>query len=234
MIIECPACGTKYRFDESLITEEGAWLRCSRCQYVFYREPLAPSAEEEISPLPPKKPFRWWWIAVPVLAIIVILGIFFALYLPEDKIAQYIPFANKPSPTSPTLSVPAQVKLIDLRQYFIENPILGKIRVVQGSALNTSAKSITRIKIKGELYDVLGVKVLESYAYCGNILTNQELSAATEEEILKRLAQPLGTEVSTEKVPPQGVVPFMLVFLREPPGVEKTFLMPIEAEYLLP
>lgn len=38
MIIRCRKCGTKYRFDETLIEGEGAWVRCSRCQEVFYQE----------------------------------------------------------------------------------------------------------------------------------------------------------------------------------------------------
>jgi len=50
MIIECEKCGTKYRFDESLIVGEGVRVRCSRCKHVFFqenpsRESIAPPAE---------------------------------------------------------------------------------------------------------------------------------------------------------------------------------------------
>ena len=38
MIIECEKCGTKFRFDESLIVGEGARVRCSRCKHVFFQE----------------------------------------------------------------------------------------------------------------------------------------------------------------------------------------------------
>jgi predicted Zn finger-like uncharacterized protein len=37
MIIQCPKCATRYRFDESLIEEAGVWVRCSLCQHVFYQ-----------------------------------------------------------------------------------------------------------------------------------------------------------------------------------------------------
>jgi len=35
MIIQCKECGTKYRFDETQIGEEGVWVRCNRCGHVF-------------------------------------------------------------------------------------------------------------------------------------------------------------------------------------------------------
>ena len=42
MIIQCKECGTKYRFDKSQIDGEGIWVRCSRCEAVFFQEnPLA-------------------------------------------------------------------------------------------------------------------------------------------------------------------------------------------------
>ncbi|MGB4549211.1 MAG: DUF3426 domain-containing protein [Syntrophales bacterium] len=36
MIIECKECGTKYRFDETRVGEEGVWVRCTRCGHVFH------------------------------------------------------------------------------------------------------------------------------------------------------------------------------------------------------
>jgi predicted Zn finger-like uncharacterized protein len=49
MIVQCKECKTKYRFDESLIDEEGAWVRCSRCKALFFLE--KPAAEKMLSPL---------------------------------------------------------------------------------------------------------------------------------------------------------------------------------------
>ncbi|HOJ52488.1 MAG TPA: zinc-ribbon domain-containing protein [Syntrophales bacterium] len=240
MIIPCPACKTKYRLDEEQIPAEGAWLRCTRCQHLFFYqseretwEEIFPESELAEKTPPRKKRLPWVWILSPILVIIVIIGLFFAFYLPGGSV--FLPFTQSsvPEEARPELKAATQIKITDLRQSFVENTLLGKIRVVQGAAVNTSAKFMTRIKVKAELYDVLGVRIMESYAYCGNILTDQELSTATEEDIVKRLSLPLGTEVSTEKVPPQGTVPFMIVFMREPPGAEKTLVMPWEAEFLL-
>ena len=55
MIIQCGKCETRFRFDETLIEGDGVWVRCSRCQHVFFQErqagePLsaAPSSGGEI------------------------------------------------------------------------------------------------------------------------------------------------------------------------------------------
>jgi len=37
MIIQCPKCETQFRFDDSLLADDGVWVRCSRCQNVFFQ-----------------------------------------------------------------------------------------------------------------------------------------------------------------------------------------------------
>lgn len=39
MIIQCKQCRTKFRFDDAKIAQEGIWVRCNRCQHVFFQEP---------------------------------------------------------------------------------------------------------------------------------------------------------------------------------------------------
>ncbi|MHB8769403.1 MAG: DUF3426 domain-containing protein [Syntrophales bacterium] len=38
MIIRCRKCGTRFRFDETVIEGDGVWVRCGRCQNVFFEE----------------------------------------------------------------------------------------------------------------------------------------------------------------------------------------------------
>lgn len=38
MIIQCRKCETRFRFDDSLIAGDGVWVRCSRCQHVFFQQ----------------------------------------------------------------------------------------------------------------------------------------------------------------------------------------------------
>jgi len=38
MIIQCRQCRTKYIFDDALMQGDGVWMRCSRCQHVFFQD----------------------------------------------------------------------------------------------------------------------------------------------------------------------------------------------------
>ena len=38
MIIQCRQCRTKYSFDDALMGGDGVWMRCSRCQHVFFQD----------------------------------------------------------------------------------------------------------------------------------------------------------------------------------------------------
>ena len=49
MIIQCERCETKYNFDESAIEGEGFWVRCTRCENVFFQE--NPSADSTPPPM---------------------------------------------------------------------------------------------------------------------------------------------------------------------------------------
>jgi hypothetical protein len=129
---------------------------------------------------------------------------------------------------------PSQVDLIGLRQRLINNLIIGNIRVIEGTAINQSTLPMTRIKVKGEITDAYTVVLGVRESYCGNILTNDELVTMTEEQIQRELSNPLGSDVSNDRIEPQGQIPFMIVFTREPPVVVKAFVTPVGAERLLP
>jgi predicted Zn finger-like uncharacterized protein len=45
MIIQCRQCRTKFRFDDSQLQGDGIWLRCGRCQHVFFQENRRPTGE---------------------------------------------------------------------------------------------------------------------------------------------------------------------------------------------
>lgn len=52
MIVQCKNCGTKFKFDETMIEGEGVWGRCSQCKNVFF---LDNPVKEESSSSPDKK-----------------------------------------------------------------------------------------------------------------------------------------------------------------------------------
>ena len=52
MIIQCPKCETQYRFDESLIEGDGVWVRCTRCQHVFFQPRPSETGGEAAKDIP--------------------------------------------------------------------------------------------------------------------------------------------------------------------------------------
>lgn len=315
MIIQCRVCRTKYRFDEKLIIPEGGWLRCSRCQKVFFQNPPLTASREAMEKAPPAvggerpdtapaappreggsappaagidraaaetvaaaagpnreeerplrereyvplevaglsrddreeqspepvgrtRKIRVWALGIIMLILAAAGGALFVF--PEygslviGELQSLFPgLGLTSSPEAPPALGPAQVKIVDVRQRFVGNPLLGNLRVVEGLAMNTSPYPMTRIKIRGELYDMAGALVKEGAAFCGNLLSDEELGIMSEEQIFRELAIPQGSDVLNDRIAPQGTIPFMLVFVREQPGVEKTLVLPVAAERLL-
>jgi predicted Zn finger-like uncharacterized protein len=128
---------------------------------------------------------------------------------------------------------PAQVMLQDVRQRFVGNGLLGDIRIVEGMAVNQSKYPLTRISIRGELYDAGAAVIRERLTYCGNLLSDQELATLTEEQMQQELSIPQGSDISNDRIEPSGQIPFMVVFANEPRGVVKTTVVPAGAERLL-
>jgi len=339
MIVQCKQCRTKFRFDDSQIDGDGLWMRCSRCQHVFFQDnpkkmnaaagmpqvsadssgPVAPEkkasrltfepandppgltapdddvasflqdvmatgkaaddqskpqsramdraradipdidfspgfedldelhepeeASEEEPALPARRKSRIWMVALwTILVIVVIPAVVYFVVFPQlgDR---YLKLGEQGlnvvlntigiSRPMEGQSVTGQVRLQDVRQRVINNYILGNIRVVEGNAVNRADFSVARILVKGQILDAYAVVLGERASYAGNVLTDEDLTNLSEEEILKRLALPAGRDNSNERVIPNGQIPFMIIFTREPPGVIKTTVTIAGAERLL-
>ncbi len=322
MIVQCRQCRTKFRFDDAQLEGDGIWMRCSRCQHVFFQDnPHAVKSAPEPAPLiqpPPVKAVpvqkeeavpdaapvvsgdddvarfiddvmkvqstadeqpvpeiekglkeekpaegpsiadelllekdepqekkssgRGFWrvlkiVAWAVLVIIVIPAVIYFFVLPQtgDRILKVINryvdlgFRDTDQPEIVT----GQVKLQDIRQRILNNNILGPIRVVEGVAVNQADYPISRIAVKGEIVDAYAVVLGERTTYAGNIVTDEELTMLSEEELLKKFSRPEGGNNSNDKIMPKGMIPFMIVFSREPAGVIKTTVRTVGAERLL-
>ncbi len=338
MIIQCIKCSTRFRFDDSLMEGDGVWVRCSRCQEVFFSEnpvkiepkeeppavteadatspETAPSVpefdktveisankdeldailakieetkkafeahsepenfvkiEKEISPeeavetggteevlkpegvgykefervdLEEKRPaekrgfWKPWRIIVLIVFINLLFGGVYVLLSPgmSDRLIANLSatfpalgdlLGTEKKPPEFHLN---QIKLQNVRQRFISNITIGQLRVLEGIALNTSAFPVTRLQVKGELYDSNGVIITERLAYCGNLLTDDELATLSEEALQKELDLPMGSDAQNIRVEPKGQIPFMIIFPHEPPGVATARVSTAGGEKLL-
>jgi predicted Zn finger-like uncharacterized protein len=185
-----------------------------------------------------------WKIALwSVLVIFVIPLVIYFFVLPQfgeqlinsgelivKKINEY---RGVSEPATSGAFINQMVKLQDVRYRRINNYILGQIGVLEGTAVNRAEYPLSRIQIKGEIVDAYSVVLGERKSFAGNILTDEELTNMTEEEISTKLRRPEGFNNSDDKIMPNGQIPFMIVFPNEPAGVIKTTVMTIGAERLL-
>ena len=180
---------------------------------------------------------RAWKIAVwSVLVIVVIPLIIYFFVFPEvgeDLINKYNEYMGNSKPVTSGVFINQMVKLQDVHYRRINNYILGQIGIVEGTAVNRADYPVSRILIKGEIIDAYSVVLNERTAYAGNILTDEELTNLSEEEISTKLAQPQGLNNSNHKIMPNGQIPFMIIFPNEPAGVIKTTVVTIGVERLL-
>jgi len=170
-----------------------------------------------------------------VIIVIPVLGYYFVFPQIGDRVLKVV---NKYvdlgiSETARPEVVVGQVKLQDIRQRILTNHLIGSIRIVEGTAVNQADYPISRIAIKGEIVDAYAVILAERTSFAGNVLTDQDLAVLPEDEIFKRLSRPEGHNNSNHKIMPNGTIPFMIVFTREPAGVIKTTVRTVGAERLL-
>jgi hypothetical protein len=125
------------------------------------------------------------------------------------------------------------IQIQSVSQRFVTNVNVGNLRVIQGIVMNQSGVPLTRIKVKAELADPLDTIVVQKQSYSGNLLTDEELTVMSDEEIQRKLSNLQGTTISNDRVPLDGQIPFMIVVAFEPPGIAKTYVMIAGAERLL-
>jgi predicted Zn finger-like uncharacterized protein len=340
MIIRCRKCETRFRFNEALIEGDGVWVRCSRCQNVFFEERPSgeilssapagseipsvrisdavrigdakrmpddrfPSADdrprwaekETVSVLPShlteadneapasivKEPIiegieaeidkehlrgstsvgneedeeeeestevepgrrQWGRMILKVVALIaftamvaggVSLWIFPAFRIQTLEWAspwlRGVPGVEQilgPEMKSREASQ-APVRIKDVRQRSVANLLVGTLRVIEGVAVNQSPAPLANIRVRLVISDAYDVVLGEKIVYCGNLLTDAELNTLAEAEIQRELSTPRGTDISNQRIAPNGEIPFMIVFSQEQAGAIKTVVMPAGAD----
>jgi len=101
--------------------------------------------------------------------------------------------------------------------------------VIRGDLINRSTTAQSLLRVEGTLYGKDGTTLATREVFCGNILSDTELSSLSNENIEARLQNEVGQAMSNMEVPPGGRVGFMVVFPSPPTGVEKFSARPVGA-----
>ncbi len=102
--------------------------------------------------------------------------------------------------------------------------------VIRGDLINRSTNPQSLLRVEGTLYGSNGAALASREVFCGNVLSEAEMSSLSDQTIEARLQNEVGQAMSNMEVPPGGRVAFMVVFPSPPDGVEKFSARPVGAK----
>jgi predicted Zn finger-like uncharacterized protein len=176
-------------------------------------------------------------ISACVLALLLVIAGMGYFVFPDvgqqaiSDLSFYLPWVGKEQPPQPSIEDGIRVEAVSQR--FVANISMGTLRVVEGVAVNQCGHPVARLRVKVTLVDTQNNLLGEKRASAGNVLSDAELKALTEEEINSKLANPEGSTAPNDRILPGGRIPFMIVWAFEPPGAAKTFVTVVGVERLL-
>jgi hypothetical protein len=176
------------------------------------REPVQPPPEEA----PAKKKTPAGTKILLFLLLLVIAGGVFSILQPErarslyeravSTIRRVLPFAQEKT-----------VFFTAVEERFVNSSSAGNLMVIRGMAVNNTAEPLPPIRVRARILDPQGKTVREEISLGGNILTDEELTSLSLDELKSILATPGGRDYPNTLVPREGTVPFMIL-VPDPPA----------------
>ena len=168
-----------------------------------------------------------------VLLIFVLLGGgCYGVYVLLDFMNIEIPFVSdyfKPQISDPAGNL--KIDTLDIDSAFVKNVKAGKLFMITGKIKNGYSDARSYIRMTGKLYKKGKILAQKETVFCGNFLSDIELSNLELSAIKKRLSNRLGDNNSNIRVKPGQELPFMIVFGNLPADLEE---FAIEAEGSVP
>jgi len=164
-------------------------------------------------------------ISKPILALLIIAllaGGLYGTYVLLDYMKIEIPFVSdylKPKPSDPAGNL--KIETLDIESKFVASSKAGKLFVITGRIKNGYSSSRRTVKIKGKLFTKGKTLSKTETFFCGNVLSDMELSNMEFAAIKKRLSNSLGDNKSNTGIKPGQELPFMIVFSDLPDDLEE-------------
>ena len=185
--------------------------------------------EEEISEIQPALdragPSAKKGISKPIFALLIIAilaGGLYGTYVLLDYMNIEIPFVSdylKPKVSDPAGNLKIETITVDSK--FVTNAKTGKLFVITGRIKNGYSSSRRSVRIKEKLYTKGKIVAKTETVFCGNVLSDMELSNLEFAAIKKRLSNSLGDNKSNTGIKPGKELPFMIVFRDLPDNLEE-------------
>jgi len=104
---------------------------------------------------------------------------------------------------------------------FVENAKTGQLFVITGRVKNDYPHNRRFIKVTGALFTKSKSAAKTATVFCGNFLTDIELSNFDLAAIKKRLMNRYGDKKSNLTIKPGQMIPFMIIFSNLPKGLDE-------------
>ncbi len=159
---------------------------------------------------------------VVLLILALLAGGSYGTYVLLDFMNIEIPFISdyiKPKVADPTGSL--KIDTLDVNSKFMLNVKEGKLFVITGRVKNGYSDVRRFISINGKLYTKGKILFQTETVFCGNVLSDIELSNIELEAIKKRLSNRVGDNNSNMQIKPGGELPFMIIFSNLPDDLEE-------------
>ncbi|MBI4764717.1 MAG: zinc-ribbon domain-containing protein [Deltaproteobacteria bacterium] len=202
MIIRCEKCETTYHLDQKQIEPFGSKVRCSRCGHIFWAEPpsfsfsedpglqktpgvFLPFPEEGKAAVRPIQSSRkiFWTLGTIFLFILIALTarFFYIQYLHPDWSMADTWSKVFFFPVDPEGNL--KLSLINVKKYYKENEKIGTLLIIEGEIKNGYPAIREKVKIRASVMKAGKKKVMSFDIFAGRILTSEELSTFSLEDI---------------------------------------------------
>ena len=177
------------------------------------------TTEQETAPAEKKR------ISTPVLIVLIIAlltGGAYGTYVVLKSMNIKIPFiSDLIEPAVQDEAGNLKIIAFDITDKFIDNSKVGKLFIISGKVKNEYSGARSFIRITGKLYAKERVLSKTATVYCGNVLSDQDLSNMDINSINKKLSNLLGNNKSNVNVKPGKLLQFMIVFSNIPDNIEE-------------
>jgi hypothetical protein len=185
--------------------------------------------DEEVADMQPMvakvRPAEKKRISKPLLVLLILVllgGGCYGTYVLLDFMNIKIPFiSDYLNPQDSDTTGNLMIGTLDVDSRFVINAKAGKLFVITGQIKNGYLDVRSFIRVIGKLYTKGKVLEQTETVFCGNVLSDIELSNMEIAAIKKRLSNRLGDNKSNMQVKPGQELPFMIVFANLPDNLEE-------------
>jgi predicted Zn finger-like uncharacterized protein len=173
----------------------------------------AQSAQEELPPLSitsrrkesPRVSGMLVFMGIIIAGLVVFYSYWGYVTLTEDK-------------GTLTTQETGRITLRSVEASYIKNKTAGDLLVISGEAVNEYNKPRAAIQIKGIVFGADGEEVSSKSAFCGNPLSEEQLTTMSMDKIEAAMANQFGDSLANMEVAPGTAIPFVIVLTKPPAG----------------